>query len=58
MDELLYLYGRFLHILDEEKTAIPLSFQEDLLKLYSQVLENEKEVIVNNLQTIYNQLQL
>lgn len=57
MDELIHLYGRFLRILDEENTAIPLSFQEDLLKLYSQVLQNEKDVTVNNLQILCNQLQ-
>ncbi len=53
MEEIIILYKKLLSCLEEEQTQIGACLQGDILCMYQELLEYEKQTITNNLRELY-----
>lgn len=53
MDEIISEYRKLLELLDEEKDKIARSMQGELMEIYREILQKEREKVEKNMYMIY-----
>ncbi len=53
MDEIISEYRKLLELLDEEKESIVRSMQGELMEIYREILQKERENVEKNIHMLY-----